>query len=463
MKKITSFIIITIMILSSFALFGCRDDEEEQIDTFLHTHYDEIKAMLEKAEDTDDVTSYLTEWADNAGIKVNKDRESNVIMTADPTDGYEDAESAIFQCTVDLEDPDRTALSMSIASYIISESEQHGLIRAVFTSSPESIEKLGNVYLLGIDNFISLDWYGENELLYGSAGSEYYTITHELDWNLPSYTQAYDISVFIPDNIPYSDTHLHENSIRAVGNILARAKSSNILLEVAGFNGGDAADTYPARVSCTVLVNQNEVASLGRIVNEVKAEFDDMYSSDESGYFFNFTETDVPDKVISYEDTANLISFLYTCIDGTYIKDDNGEVIARTNIGKIRTTSGNLEIEICASSKSSAALTEMNSVFDTICGLCDISYESRPVIPVWESNSEIKSNSLIGAIDSETNEITGKKTKKIRIFDENVCSLAALCNPEMNVIAFGVTEDSMLETTEIFINYLADSSGLPDE
>ncbi len=469
MKRIISFIIAAVFI---FSLFACSDDTEEQIDTYIHTHYDEIYEAICAADDVSDVSDYILEWADSSGIKALKDSSSNVIMSSDATPGYEDAESTAFQCTIDLENPEHTALSVSIASYIISESSQHGFLRVIFTSSPDGIAKISRSHLQNIDNFISLDWYEKSELLVGSAGNEYYSITHELEWEAPSYTKAYEISVYVPDDIKSADTYLHKNPITYIGDILARAKSSNILLEVAGFNGGDSADTYPHRVSCVILVNQNDISKITRSINAAKEEFDHMYGADDSEYFFNFTEVETPDKVISYEDTANLISFLYTCIDGTYLKDDAGEVIAIANVGKIRTTSGNLEIEICASSKSSAVLSEMNSEFDTICGLCDISYSVKSGVPVWENRTETDSesyseaetlengyitasNELIDAIDVQIKEITGKESRKVRIFDETACSEAAKRNPEMNIVGFGLTKDDMLEQTEILINYLA--------
>ena len=114
----------------------------------------------------------------------------------------------------------------------------------------------------------------------------------------------------------------------------------------------------------------------------------------------------------------------------------------------------------------------MNSEFDTICGLCDISYSVKSGVPVWENRTETDSesyseaetlengyitasNELIDAIDVQIKEITGNESRKVRIFDETACSEAAKRNPEMNIVGFGLTKDDMLEQTEILINYLA--------
>jgi len=470
MKKVISFIIITTVLLQSFLLYGCEDGSKEQTETMLHDNYDEIYEIINSAETSEDAAAYLAEWAGSMDIKSVRDANSNIIMTSDPSPGYENADSTLFQCTIDLDNPEHTAVCASIAMYIVSESTQHGLLRVIFTSDFDNIKNISDTYLLGADNFISLDWCKKYELLVGSAGSEYYSITHNLEWESPSYTKAYEISVYIPEDIPYSDLHLHRNPITYIGDILARAKSDSILLEVAGFNGGESADTYPTAVSCTVLINQNDFSKFAKSINETKEEFDNMYADENSGYFFSFNEVEAPDKVISYEDTANLISFLYTCIDGTYLKDDAGEVIAAANVGKIRTTSGNLEIEVCAYSKSSAILAEMSSEFNTICSLCDISYSVKSGMPVWENRIETDyysedetlengyataSSTLIDDLDVQMKEIIGKESRKIRTFGETACSLAARRNKKMNAVGFGVEKDEMLEQTEILINYLS--------
>ena len=56
MKRIISFIIAAVFI---FSLFACSDDTEEQIDTYIHTHYDEIYEAICAADDVSDVSDYI--------------------------------------------------------------------------------------------------------------------------------------------------------------------------------------------------------------------------------------------------------------------------------------------------------------------------------------------------------------------------------------------------------------------
>ena len=471
MKKIFSLLLIICLTVCSFSLIGCQNNYKEQMETTLTENYKTIISILEEAETSNDVKDYLFHWASEKKIKISYDNHDNVIMSVQETDGYAEAPSTILQCTVDLNQIENTALSMTAATYLLTSSASHGFLRVLFTSAPDGIEAISTNYLTAA-NFISLDWHTANEMLIGSAGNEHYTMDLDLHWNKPSYTHAYQIAVTGPSDISYTETHHHPNPITIIGDILAQAQSNGILLEIASFNGGTSADTYPGNVSCTVLVNQNDINKLLNRLEDAKDDFEGRYSSDENLYTFSYFATDIPEMVIDYNDAAKLVSFLYTCIDGTYLKDDAGEVIALSNIGKIRTTSGNLAVEICAASKSSDILAEMNSVFDTICGLCGISYTVSAGTPVWENLSEenkknysesdtlesgyeTAASSLIEALDSELSALTGKKTRKVRVFEKTACSVAATHISSMNVVAFGITENGLATQTQVLTNYLA--------
>ena len=217
-------------------------------------------------------------------------------------------------------------------------------------------------------------------------------------------------------------------------------------------------------------MNQNDISKLEKRLQNAKDDFEERYTPDEAAYSFTFTETEAPAQVIEYQDTANLISFLYTCISGTYLKDDAGEVIALSNIGRISADSDELEIEVCTLSKSTDILREMNSVLDTVCGLCDISYTMREGTPIWEdltivddgkySESETLENSypensaLVDALDQQYSALFGKETKKVRAFEKTACSFAAQKIASMNVAAFGITKENHLSETEVLVQYL---------
>lgn len=478
MKRTLSTLLILLLVISACTLSGCSPDTEAVIEESLDNKNSELITLITDAEDISVIRNYLISWANDNDIRVSYDEYGNVIFSSKATEGYKDAETNIFQCTIDLDEPEATASSIAVALSIIEEAENHGFIRILFTP-PGGISSILKTYITA-DNFISLDWNEKNSILVGSAGSDVYKMTSDIKWTSPSYTNAYRIEI---DGLPSNDFATSDkfpNPITIVGDILATAKSSNILLEIAEFNGGTASDVCPSGVSCTILINQKDVGSMKKRLQSAIENCYDKYTLDSETFTFTFEEVEVPDEIISYEDTANIISFLYTCIDGNYLKDDAGEVIAKSNIGLIKTSDKGFEAEVCVKSKSADVLQEMETTFETICGLSNISFSKTTGDPVWETNTvsddgiyseentlgdadESELNTLITRLKSASTEITGKTPKTARTFDKTACAAAAKRNPNMNIVAICSDNDHMLETTETILLYLESGNAVAAE
>lgn len=469
MKKLTSILLLLTLIFSVCTFTGCNTVEEENIEETLDSKYTEYLELLSSTDSNKDIMRYLLSWANENDIRVSYDEYSNVIMSSKATEGYENAETNIFQCTVDLENPESSALSMSVASYIIQNTDNHGFIRVLFTT-PENTGKLSRTYLTA-DNFISLDWFSKNSLLIGSAGTDYYTASRRLKFDKASYTDAYQIVIEGLPEISFKSSQDCPNPITIIGDILANAKSNGILLELASLNGGSSSDTYPTSFTCTILVNQKDANNMKKRVNSAMDNFYDKYTVDPETFSFTYSEVEAPEWVISYEDAARIISFIYTCPDGDYLKDDSGELIAKANLGSFHTDNIGFTAKIAAASKNSDVLSEMETVFETVCGLSEISYSKESGDPVWDtitfeeqdyySESDVledtetaKYNSLVQSLMTASSDITGKTPDIERTLEYTPCTDVAKRVTKMNIVGFGLHEDKILESTEILIKYL---------
>ena len=460
MKKIISFILIFALTITSCIFYGCTDNQDSEVtaNELLTEKYDMFTELISSSSNNADIAKYLISWASENNINASYDKYSNVIMSSKATVGYEEVPSTIFHCTIDTDNVTQTAVAMSIATHIISSSENHGFMRVLLTSSENGIDNVDLGYLTA-DNFISLDWNIENSILVGSAGNKYYTIEKDLQWTTPSYNQAYKISIHGLKEADMNDTGNFPNPITIIGHLLASAKSNGIPIEIADFDGGISADTYPSSVYCTILINQKDVKAFKERFKEAKEDFDEEYGEIEDDYVFSFNEVPVPNEVISFEESSQIISFLYTCPDGNHVKDDRGEIIAKSNIGRITTEQDNLEILLCASSKTNDLLAEMQIEFDIICGLCDITYTYTLGDPVWENDSDMP---LITELEKAIDKISTRESSRNRVFELTSCAAAKKRVADMNIVGFGVTHEKMTEQSEILMLYL-ENSNLVDE
>lgn len=471
MKRAISCILVLILVLQTLLLAGCRNDENTGTETILNENYTSALGVLQHSTDLSSIQTYLIKWANTNNIKVSHDKYNNVIMSIKATPGYEDIDSTILHCTLSLGTPEHTASAISVMQYIMKHAEEHGFVRLIFTgntdNAQEGINKIKVPYLDG-KNLISLDDFDDNSLTVASAGSELYTMTRNIKRQKPSYTMAYEISIRDLVGAPLSDEETHPNPITVIGDLLASAKSSGILMEIASFTGGTDPSRYPAAASAVILINQNDVNKLTRLVEKNQEKLYSKYTEQEPNVVYDFTETTKPDSVLSFNDSSNLISFLYACINGTYLKNDAGEVIARSNIGGITTDDKMLTISIDARSKSSTILEEMDTLFATVCGLCDITYSTTQVYPIWEKNAEfsydessdiredvaLSANPLVTDFSAVMKEYSGKEPKYKRSLDYTACSVAAERNPSLNAVSFGITQETLIDQAQILLNYL---------
>ena len=127
------------------------------------------------------------------------------------------------------------------------------------------------------------------------------------------------------------------NPIKQLGSVLANFKSTSLLFELASFRGGSAADQTPASASMTVVINSADEEKFIQKMDNALERFYDKYADQYPDASYTYEEVDLPKRVLVSEDAENIVSLLYTAFNGTYYKDDDGNVIALTNIGSIST------------------------------------------------------------------------------------------------------------------------------
>ena len=107
--------------------------------------------------------------------------------------------------------------------------------------------------------------------------------------------------------------------------------------------------------------------------NNVKNKFEKL----EDNFVYTMTETAMPETVIADQSSDNIISLMYTLQTGIYLQDEeSGEIIATSGISRVSTSDGTFTLTTASRSTDSAVLEEMDAVFLTTSGLCDVSYTS---------------------------------------------------------------------------------------
>lgn len=462
MKKIISLFLITILILLSCT--GCFTNKsetasEEKLSIELNMIYEDL---LEKIPDTTDIDSqkeYLIQWATNNKIPVSYDKHGNIIMSKQATKGYEEVENTIFQCPIGTGDPFNQYQAMTTALYLIKNVEKHGFIRVLFTviNNDDLIgaNTISSNYLRG-DKFINLTWATKTSFTIGSAGTTEYDFSKELEWIKPTYPNAYEISIKgLNGGSSGITSGSHPNPIKIIGNFLASAKSKGVLIELASFNGGESTATYPTEATAVVLINDNDINKFERWFENVSNKFDKQYGDKEKNYTYTMSPVAVPENVISKDDSTKVFSLLYTMINGIYLKSDEGKILATSNIGTIKTTTGNLDVTICARSLKKDTLEEISSTFEIICGLNDVSYNETNHSPIWNENEE---STLLLKLTELFKADFDKKIQHKSITNNTECAVFKSRNENLDILSMSVNFENGVAEIEALKNYLETSN-----
>ncbi|MBN7772578.1 hypothetical protein [Clostridium aminobutyricum] len=458
MKKIIAFSLTILLIMTSFT--GCFfKDKQSEFEKVLTADTTAIyNQLLQKVPDPTDIkamNAYLQSWAIDHNIPVSYDEHQNIIMSKKATESYEDAESTILQCAIGQGIAEEQYQAIASALYLIDKVEKHGFIRVLFTANQNNdmkgAEDLSKNYL-NADNLINLTHAGKTSFTIGSAGTSQYDFSKQLNWQAPTYPHAYEISI---RNLNGGSSGIllgkHPNPIKIIGDFLASSKSNGVLIELGGFNGGQSVEEYPIEATAVVLINDSDVARFQKYFDTAASKFADKYQNSEENYTYTLTPIPSPPMVISKDDSTKVLSLLYTMINGIYFKSDDGEVIAASNIGTIRTTTGNLDVSICSRSLDQSILNEMAATFGVICGLNDVNNDVLDGFPIW--NVE-KSNPLLTRLTDLFEKDYNKKIECQNTFERTECAIFKQKNEKLNILSMSINFENDLTEIEALYQFL---------
>ena len=486
MKRLIA--VALILSLLCAVLTACNGSEEEEIDNealraAILEEFNNISQIPRTTGHERAISTYLRTWAKENDLNVVRDSFNNIIIEKPATAGYETAPATILQCNMDMvlaakegvvidpvNDPikvvlqedtmmgDGTSLGadsgigMSTALYVLKNAEKHGPLRVIFTSDGEGglsgAKNLKEKYLEG-NYLINLGWKKVLTVNTGSGGSASYEMIREIQWNQPQNTLPYMITLngLTGGAADREIGKSKPNAIKIIGDILAKAQGKGILFELASFNGGSSADTIPQAAAALIVINESDQKKMQDIVDDAMNDFNDSYGDMEENYSFTYLESEMPDKVISFEDNGSIISFIYGIINGVQSMSESYEdvVESASNIGLVSTQSGNFVCRVYAASTSDVGLYEITSAHEAISSMSGLYYNYYEGIPRWPDHS---GSDLFAAI-SEAYALYTENPKAVITHYGSECGWFVKKNPKLQVVSIGVEVQNPGQPEEI--------------
>ena len=463
MKKALLLALGLIIILCT-ACTSLDSETEEAIKDDVYSIYETLRSDWAKAKNVREMEKSITKWAQDNEISCAKLSSDNLLLSEDATDDYKKAPSTLIQCDLSTDHYSSKAQCAAIAMAALNNSQQHGSLRILFTASDKTgyygTEGLSKSQLKA-DNLISLTYCKKNRLFTGSAASKEYLLSQKIKHVKTSGTISYKAYIGGLEGGDSSDmTRKHGNPIKALGQFMNSCQSSGLAFQVNDFKGGSSSGTYPSFAQMTITVDKNDEKKLLETFDTIRKNFEDSYRDNENSLKISCTKCKTPNTSYSEEDTANIMSFLYTVKDGTFATendDEDGEAVAVANIGFASEKGKNgFVLGMKGRSINPGIFKKMLRAYKDTADLSDFTIKEKGSFPCWpfRDKSELNDSFKVAARQADLD------LEEQWTFEENECALFYEKRQDLDMICIGANIQSGQEIAQSLVMYL---SSLADE
>ena len=457
MKRLSPLLVALIFTIVT-VLSGCSGGEinrSEELKGVYETALENLENSFQgETCDYDLVTEYLESWSEGSGVKVEKAAEHYTSLLNPATDKGSAKNTTILQCSIHTDDikSDFKALAMGLACLL--GPNEHDNIRLIVTEMDEGL-RVGaddiDAKLLKCTDFINLSSSSNYSLSVSGSETATATIKTKAETNAPHYGQAFEITMNFDkyaDPYRFDKKNNYPDPITTIGNLLANAKSSGKLFEIASFTSESVEGYMPHKVTAVIVVDGNSVESITNKFDKSFNSIEDRFNKIETDFVYTMTETKMPSKVLSDEAANGLISLMYTMSSGIYDQDEETGIINSASYFKSIDTKDDLTVTVDMRARSAEALETLSSDFEITSGLCNMKYTISKAHPVWTSSEESDLASYFSNIvpqaEDESNIMLA--SSELDIFAKK--------NPNLNAISLNFVKDVSKKTLSNIINYM---------
>lgn len=433
-------------------LFGSNHEEEPSLDEIiedkLSAYETDLLDSLESMETNEDVAAYLENWGKNKKINTSIDNNGNVIFTLKASKGHKDASPCVILCGYDSDHMTDYTESMAVALTVAKNGQNNCRYKVIFcpekNGEKTSINGLSNDLFSDDTQVFYLGKSGTAKVTQVTGGYRQYELSEKLKYTSPEFDKAYKIKIRnVPSEVIGSKMGSKPNAIKTIGNLLANFKSTSMLFEVSSFYGGKSANTIPSSAGITLVINSSDSSKFECKMDKAVEKFMEKYSEDYPEIEYTYEETDLPSTVLTRDETDNIVSLMYTALNGVYNKDDDGNVVAITNIGRISSKDQKLKINVSAMSCSKEFLDEITDSYRTICGLCDVKYKCVEKYNIYNGEGLGKNVAFLKKFEEAFLDFTGSSEMKVeKAVEFTPLTILAEKNENMSMLYLGVTENT---------------------
>jgi len=468
-KKSIQYILILSLILPSLLLSGCGakfdEDASNKLEKDVYNIYEELKTVYADADSGYDVSSYLYQWGKDHDLISRRLSGGNVFITKPASVPDHSLPNTIIQCSISKKESKDSSQQAAVALASLINVKENGKVAVLFTmNNNQSFSGAKSLTASNLDSdyFIHLDG-GEASAVYtGSAGTSEYLMSLKYKRVAPIGTIGYKITISGLDGQDSSDlSGSNPNPIIVLSNFITSCRASGLLVELSDFEGGTSAGNFPSKAAVTVSVDQTSESKFLTRANTSKDKFLEKYLEKIPNATYVIKKVSAPKSIIRSEDSANILSLLYTTINGVYkTTSDNGDgdIVAMANMGRITVGNGKMKLFILARSTSSSVLKEMSDSYHSTAYLSNASFKVVAGSKIWPASKDTSFAKQFIAVGANVGlkDLTAQST-----FKQNECPILYEKKKDINMISFSVTNNDAFLDAKTLIFFLTQLVNAP--
>lgn len=462
MKKHFLVALALIVGICSLTLTSCdtsESDRENEIKNQVYNYYEEIKQEMVDNKSPKEFSKALYEFCKEEEYKVKIEDGDNVVVEFAPSEGYEKMESNVFISEYSFHKIKESSQVMAMGLTAFKNAEAHGSIRYII--SPENdknsgYDKLDKKYFDG-DVVTSMVHWNKTQMFTKSSGITEYQMDRDIEYNEPLGNVAYEIAI---DGINESRdksgnrSNGHKNPVTALSDMLASIRNSRINVEIASFESKGEPDIYPQAAKTVIVVDKSAQTKLEKKLESAKEHFMDDVDEKDSNATFEYKVVDTPKKVLNYDDSAELMSLLYTLIDGVFATsepDYEGDILGISSIYKVE-IGEKVNVNLVGRYLTEDVRRDMDMTYKATAQLSDFKLHKKQYNHLWSEDEEsefFKDNRLKKALEDK-----GIDRKYKSMLEYNVLAYIEDYDKNSDKMILGVNIDESMQDVMALIEYL---------
>lgn len=419
------------------------------------------------------VIEFVKQFGRNLGLETITDEVGNVLIKKPASAGFENLKTIVLQAHLDMvpqknSDSDHNFETDPIDAYIdgewvkargttlgadngigaaammaVLESKalKHPAIEALFTIDEET-DMTGAFHLkpdwLKGDILLNLDSEDEGELYIGCAGGLNTNIDYDYTTeNSDNQHKAYRILVKgLKGGHSGIDIVLGRgNSIQLMARILYAIESLGMRL--ASFDGGSLRNAIPREASAIVTIPFNRMEKAVAIISELKHIIAEELSAAEPDLMIEFSETEMPVRLMGLKDAREFIRALYIFPNGVIRMSDYMPVPeTSTNLAVAKAENGQVSIKSLQRSFVDTAKENLARQIRSVFELYGAKVVHEGSYPGWKPNPD---SAILSAMKDVYHKGFGKIPEIKSIHAGLECGIIGGIYPKMDMISFGPT------------------------